>query len=370
MAPDPAQHYISKFLIKQWAQNDEVGVVCMYHRDGVKVSMSKRGKGLHHIRHLSTADMENDWSREEFDMSKVIAGLSELVGSRRQCRKAMEKFISVPEHHNTLKRLVALHYSRSLSVAARQWIVSENGILDDVESTAHIIARENEVRDFYKCGIQINVFPPSEPIVLGAFPVFHAQDWGGHGAGTALFMMPLTPRIVVCGTPEVAAGDVNVVRASADSVETLKWQLAGTPDQFASPYVICHPSSLSRVKKQSLGLTEGGELHWISIKDRVSSCESQAGVGLSDDLQALLRYEKCCRYRFENRSIEESEKAKMRQKLVENAQKMQCDLDELQVPICCCKKHRENQMTGEMWSTLFPQVVCDNIRRQKNVERH
>ena len=36
------QHFVSKFLIKQWAENNKVGVVSTYHRGCATVSAAAR----------------------------------------------------------------------------------------------------------------------------------------------------------------------------------------------------------------------------------------------------------------------------------------------------------------------------------------
>lgn len=72
------QHYISKFLIKQWAECGEVGVVCMYHRDSAIVSASART--LHSATGLWSRDLERKWANPESQASDTINHLKESLG--------------------------------------------------------------------------------------------------------------------------------------------------------------------------------------------------------------------------------------------------------------------------------------------------
>ena len=70
------QHYISRFLLKQWADdNGEVGVVCLYHRDSAIVSH----RGLHHAPSLSSPEKESEWSHEENRAKDIFDKLKRLL---------------------------------------------------------------------------------------------------------------------------------------------------------------------------------------------------------------------------------------------------------------------------------------------------
>lgn len=73
----PKQHIITKSYMRQWADSSgNVGVVCLHHRGSVLVSP----KGLHHVRDLSSVELENRWSHDEKHAMEVLDGFETALG--------------------------------------------------------------------------------------------------------------------------------------------------------------------------------------------------------------------------------------------------------------------------------------------------
>lgn len=106
--------------------------------------------------------------------------------------------------------------------------------------------------------------------------MFDAYDWGDRPSGTARFMMPLTPRVIIGGTPDWPPGQVRVVPGSADRETLLTFQIGGVAGLFSTPYLICEPSALERTAEAALRLFEGGNWHWQALRDRIDLCGGSA----------------------------------------------------------------------------------------------
>ncbi len=368
MAPKPPkkpqkQHYITKSYMKQWADSsDMVGVVCLYHRDRALVSP----KGLHRMRDLSSPEQEKHWSRDEDEAKNTLDGLTEALGSSGDSWPAAEAHLSVREHFDALVDFVALHHARSLVVPLRQ-LLDSRGTVDSAESEATIRARSEAVKNQYnKGGIEITVYPQATPVALGAIPVFDSEDWGARPPGTGRFMMPLTPRAMICGTPDWESGRVSVAPGSLDFESLLWFQLGGAPGLISSPYLVCEPSALERIANTALRLTEGGNWHWNAIDNRIALCgDSAPGPLRADWHQRTTRHT-----RNQATSADPTTTYSMRRKLqaisTKDARKIQDDLDELGVQVCACKQHRNNPEVSTLWKTTMPEAVCYEIRRQRN----
>ena len=364
----PKQHFITKSYMKQWADDSgNVGVVCLHHRGSALVSPN----GLHHVRDLSSLELENQWSRDEDQAKQVLGEFKTKValGASDDELEEAERYLSDPDRLDRLAALVdfiALHHARSLVVPLQQWI-DPNATGGSAESEAAIGERWDAVRDHYgRCGIEVTVYPEETPVALGAIPVFDAQDWGRRPPGTARFIMPLTPRSTIGGTPDWPPGEVRVVPGSADREMLVISQLAGVPGLFGTPYLICEPSALERTAETALRLSEGSSVHWYAIANRIDLCGTSAPGEMRADWRRRTRRharnQAICGCPITTRSM----KAKYQSIMVEDARKIQKDLDDLGVKVCACDQHRRNREVSALWNAVMPQVICDEIRRQQN----
>lgn len=357
----PKQHYITKFLMKQWSDdNGEVGVVCLYHRDSAIVSH----RGLHYALSLSSPKQESEWSREENRAKDVLSGLTGMLDLEGEGWTEAEAFLSEPARFEALIGLVTLHHARSLVVPLQLGI--NRGAVDSAESEAKISERRREVEDYYSNGIQITVLELDTPLALGAIPVFDAQSWGGHEPGTAQFMMPLTPRVLISGTPERPPKQVEVVPSSINHVDLCMWQLGGAPDLLSTPYLICEPSALERTASTALELAEGGNWHLHALRERIDLCGDSSTREMNPELRRRLRCQERNQRRHGSHTTADSKKAKLRRKMAEEARTIQADLDKLDVPVCACRTHRQNHNVSDLWKSVMPQVICDAVRQQRN----
>ena len=355
----PRQHYISKFLIKQWADdNGEVGVVCLYHRDSAIVSHS----GLHYARYLSSSEQEREWSCEESQAKGTLDRLTELLDPAGAGWTEAEAFLSEPKHFEALIDLVTLHHARSLGVPLQQ--VLNGGGDNSVETEAKIHERRRDVENYYSNGIQITVFDPDTPLTLGAIPVFDAQSWGGREPGTAQFMMPLTPRVLISGTSERPSKQVKVASSCVQHVDLVMWQLGGAPDLFSTPYLICEPSALERTRGTALELAEGGNWHWYALRSRIDICG--ASSTRKRDWRRRIRCQERNQRRHASLTTADPKKAKLRRRMASEARKIQTELDEFGAPVCACKQDRQNSNVSGVWKSVMPQIICDTVRQRRN----
>lgn len=359
----PKQHVITQSYMKQWADDSNmVGVVCLHHRGSALVPPG----ALHHVRDLSSPELETRWSGDEHQAMQVIRSFKDAVGANNDEFEEAERYLSDPDRLAVLADFVALHHARSLVVTLQQTI-NPNATGGSAESEATIRQRWEAVRDHYgRCGIEVTIYPEETPVALGAIPVFDAQDWGGRPPGTARFIMPLTPRSTIGGTPDWPPGRVKVISGSVDSEMLVLSQLAGVPKLFGTPYLICEPSAIQRTAETALRLSEGSNVHWYAIQNRIDLCGERAPDVLRTDWRRRTRRhsrnQALCRCLIIPRCM----RAKFQSIMVNDARKVQEDLDDLGVRVCACDQHRRNRDVSGLWNAVMPQVICDEIRRQKN----
>ena len=360
----PKQHFITQSYMKQWADDaGRVGVVCLHHRGSGLVSP----KGLHHVLDLSSDEQEKRWGRGEDQAKKVLEGFKEALGTNCDQLEAAETYLSDPDHLNTLVEFVALHHARSVVVPLQQGM-DPNAAGGSTESEAAIRERSEAVKDHYgSCGIVVAVYEEDIPVVLGAIPVFDAHDWGNRPPDTARFLMPLTPRVIIGGTPDWPTGKVRVAPDSADHETLLTFQIGGVPGLLGTPYLICEPSALERTAEAALRLFEGGNWHWYAIGNRIDLCGSSAPGALRADWQQRTNRHQRIQAIHEDPTTTQSMKAKYQSMMREDAHKIQQDLDDLDVPMCACDQHRSNPEVNALWKATMPQVICDEMRRQRNL---
>ncbi len=358
----PRQHFITKSYMKQWADDSgNVGVVCMHHRGSVLVPPG----ALHHVRDLSSHELENQWSRDEDQAMQVLEDFKEALGTNDGEFEAAERLISDPDRLAALVDLVALHHARSLVVPLRQ-LMDPNATGGSAESEAVIRERSEAIRDHYdRCGIEVTIYPEDTPVALGAIPVFDAHVWGRRPPGTARFIMPLTPRAIICGTPDWPPGEVRVVFGSVDHEMLVTSQLAGEPGLFGTTYLICKPSALERTAETALRLSEGSDVHWYAIDNRIHLCGTSAAGEMRADWRRRTRRhargQVICRWPITPHCI----RVRYHSIMGKDARKIQQDLDELGIKVCACDQHRRNHKVSALWNVAMPQVICDEIRRQQ-----
>ena len=264
---------------------------------------------------------------------------------------------------------VALHHARSLAVPVQRW-TNPNATGGSAESEATIWERWEAVRDHYgHCGVEVTVYSEDTPVVLGAIPVFDAEDWGGRPRHTGRFIMPLTPRAVICGTPDWPFGQVRIKHGIADHETLVRSQLAGVPKLYSTPYLICEPCALERTAETALRLSEGGNVHWYAIQNRVDLCGTTAPHELRADWRQRARRHGRNQDMCGDPTTTRSMGAKYQSDMVEDARKIQKDLDDLGVQVCACDQHRSNREVSALWNAAMPQVICNEIRHQRNVDQ-
>ena len=368
------QHYITKSFIEQWAEDDgegsKVGVVCLWHRAKVLVPPSR----LHSVEDLWSEKLDNSWSDSEGTAVEVIREFEARLGDNDDQFGAAKDYLSGTECSieeerpiEHLMKFVVLHHARSVIVAIRQFM-RRNAPLDSSEWETIIGQRSEATWHRYRnCGIQITVYPNDIAIPLGAIPVFDAEDWGGRAPGTAEFMMSLTPRTMICGSPEFPQGQVEVMSGKIDQETPVIVQLGGVPTEFTTPYLICKPSALEQTSETALRRAEGGNWHWYAIRARIDLC----GRSAPDELRADWRRRTSRHDRNQGLlGIATSPvKRRLRETMAEDARKLQKDLDDLDVDVCSCAHYRRNSddSISASWKAIMPQVICGEVRRQWNI---
>ena len=359
---DQKQHYISKFLIKQWAENGEVGVVSTYHRGSATVSAAART--LHSVVEVWPRDLESEWSKIESRAKDALDELNEALGPDAEDLAAAEARLAEPDNLRSLIDLAVLHDARSLAVPLEQFY-DEGTAASSAQAEAMIQARWDEAQCYHDYGILVALLPPDAHVPLGAAPVFDLQRWDGREPSNEIFMMPLTPRIVITGTSRLPRGQAEVVQGNIEQDNLLWWQLAGQRGLFNSLYLICAPSALERIAERALHLTTGAPAHSFALLDRMDLAVGSDGSGLRADwMQRIERHERNQNL-HDNPNTLDSERELARAQMAEDAHGIQADLDRLRVPICACKEHRAGGL-GAMWEAVMPQVVCDAMHREWN----
>ena len=367
------QHYITKSFIDQWAEDtsegSRVGVVCLWHRAKVLVPPSS----LHSVEDLWSEELDNSWSDSEGAAVEVIREFVAKLGDNNDQFDAAKSYLSgsecsieegPPIEH--LMKFIVLHHARSVIVPIRQFM--RNAPLDSTEWETIIGQRSEAVKHRYSnCGFQITVYPNDIAFPVGAIPVFDAEDWGGRAPGTAEFMMPLTPRTMICGSPELPKGQVEVLSSSVDQETPIIVQLGGVPAEFTTPYLICKPSALERTSTTALGQAEGGNWHWYAIRARIDLCSTSASYELRADWQQ--RTSRHDRNQGLLGIATSPVKQRLRNSMAEDAHKLQKDLDDLDVNVCSCAHYRKNpnDSVAASWKAIMPQVICGEVRRQRNI---
>ena len=367
------QHYITKSFIDQWAENTsegwKVGVVCLWHRAKVLVSPSS----LHSVEDLWSEEQDNDWGASEGKAVEVIREFQAALGDNNDQFRAAESYLSGPERTieeespiEHLMKFIVLHHARSLIVPIRRFM-EPNAPLDSTEWQT-IIGQRSEAAwyRYSNCGFQITVYPTDITIPLGAIPVFDAEDWGGRAPRTAEFMMSLTPRTLICGSPELPQRQVEVMSGNIDQETPIIVQLGGVPTEFTTPYLICKPSALEQTSEMALRHAEGGNWHWYAIRARIDLCGTSAPDELRADWQQ--RTSRHDRNQGLLGITTSPVKQRLRETMAKDARKLQKDLDDLDVDMCSCAHYRRNAdgSISASWKALMPQVICGEVRRQRN----
>ena len=366
MAPKPQrQHYISKFLIKQWADaENNVGVVCQYHRRSTIVPASS----LHYVGGLWSSDLENKWSSIENRAKDVLDHLKRFLKCDGEDWAAVKTFLSERPRLEALVDLVLLHHSRSLQVPMQE-MISPSGAANSAEYESIIEERWRDAKSFHDGDIQLHVLSPSDPVGLGAIPVFNTPSWGVSKTGIARFVMPLTPRLLILGTFGSQQGNVEIGSSDFGFAELIRLQVAGEFKMLSTPYLICKPSDLERTARHVLACTEGSHWHWLALRNRIDLCGDDAPDALRRVWSETIR-----RYENNQRVLEDPDandgmKDRARSQLPEDARKIQTDLDARGASICACKQYRASDKTSHVWDSVIPQVLCDAVRREEKT-RH
>lgn len=248
-------------------------MVCRCHRDTVSVPFGE----LYYTRETTSCEQETEWSKLEDAAKTVIDGLYTKLGESLSDLAAAHGYLTEDlsrveglSRVETLINFVVLHHARSLVVPLRH-IFGSDGRADAAKTSAQIDQRWQDAhRRYHACGIEI-VIHADDSVPLGAVPVLDAHDWGGRPDGTAEFIMPLSPHVLICGAPgpDLTPGEVRVEAGSAAREDLVRWQVAGAPGLISSPFVVCEPSSATRNSQMALRFAEGGSWHRFVLDDRI-----------------------------------------------------------------------------------------------------
>lgn len=354
------QHYISKFLIKRWAdENGRVGVVCTYHRHSTAV----RAERLHWVHSLSSREQESTWSDDIENPAKLaLDRLVESLGPDLTDHEAAEECLYEQGHLGLLIDLARLHHARSLAVPTQQFVHSQ-GKADSAEAEAMIRERWEGTQDYHDIGAELTVLPEGSPYALGAVPVFDSETWGPRESVDARYMMPLTPRLMITGAPGKPPRKVELVTEDIGHNRLLPMPMAGEPGLLATPWMICEPSALEQTARAVLDLSEGGGWHWLGLRDRMTLCDDASREQQADWDQRCDVYENNQLARGTGK-LRESIAARIHDTMTSDALKIQADLDALNAPVCGCSGHR-NGAQGALWRRVIPQLICDAIRDEQ-----
>ena len=351
------QHYISKSLIKRWAdENHQVGVVCTYHRRSATVHYRR----LHRACDLSSPELEHAWAADiENPAASAVDGLVCSLGTQLTELEAAHGFLSEPENLGPLIDLARLHYARSLAAPIQQFVNSRR-LADGAETEAMIQQRWDSAQDYHDHGVMITVFPAGSPQPLGAVPVFDTTTWGRRESVDRRFMMPLTPRVMISGVARLPPRQVEVVAEDIEPGRMQLMPLAGEPGLFPTLWMICQPSALEATEQDVLRRSEGGGTHWFALGERIARCDDA-----TPDQQA--EWERRSERRnlnqkaLETRALRESVQRGICDRMRDDARETQHELDALDAPICTCSALRDGD-NGQLWQLFMPKTVCDRMR--------
>lgn len=360
----PRQHYVTASHIERWAEDGQVAVACMYHRDIVQVPFS----ALFYTRDTASCEQESEWSLLEDAAKTVIDELHAELGVSLSDFVAAETHLHAePSRIETLIDFVALHHARSLTVPLLHLINNEG--TPDVEATADQIEvrRQDAHRRYRGCGIELAVHA-NDSVPLGAVPVMDGQSWGDQRDGNAEFIMPLSPHILIGGArghPDLAPGTVRIVEGSSSQDGLVQSQVAGALRLLSSPYLICQPSFSAAVSERALCQAEGGEWHRFALKERCRLADKATwGDHLRWHDRQLRQESDDAKYLLPE--VTESEKSDIRQRSSERACLTQSELDALGAQACACRQYRRGPRTSALWAQIMPQVICDAARHKRN----
>ena len=158
-----------------------------------------------------------------------------------------------------------------------------------------------------------------------------------------------------------------MIPGSIDQETPIIVQLGGVPTELATPFLICKPSELEQTSETVLHEAEGGNWHWYAIRERVALCGTSAPDELRADWQQ--RTSRHDRNQGLLGMATSPVKQRLREAMAEDARKLQKDLDDLDVDVCSCAHYRKNtdDAVSASWKALMPQVICGEVRRQRNI---
>ena len=354
------QHYISRCLIKQWADHvGDVGVICLHHRGSATVPY----KGLHKVKSGWSLDQEERWNRIENPASSLVEALvAELqahTDDAEAAQQAAERLLGEGTNFTALIDFAALHHARSLWVPLQQYRAGRT-TLDTAEAEATIESRwEYAQETYHKCGIDFSVL--AKPTTLGAVPVFDAQTWGGPMPEAPMqYMMPLAPNVMMFGVPEPdrSVGEIRVA-VEENALETaFTLQVRGESGFFSSPYLICPPAALGETALGALDYTTGFGAHWHGQQTRIQRHQmTHANPHRRADFEERMQKRDDLLKRY--KTAQDVEIEQIEDEMRDMAIALQTELDKIKMPICGCGYFRNDHEAGAMWRLIMPQIICD-----------
>ena len=382
----PRQHYVSKCLMKQWADDDgRVGVICLVHRWSGIVS----AKALNWHKNLTSEPekIEKEWSQTIEDPAghalQKIADASRTPNSEQI--DAIRDVVKESGTCDALIDLAVLHASRSIIVAPQRLSMNSWQSPPNPSVALDVIKKRQEelLPKYRRQGIVLRVYDTPAPVLLGQFPVYDTDQWSGVDdpiRGEAqVFQMPLNPRIILYGDPARPPGTVSVEPVlTDDKVQGRQnwfewWPLGNVRRLITSPLVICSVEQADRLGPRVLQNTTGSRWHWLGIHSRMHANDQP---GIIDDSTYKDITARCMRYhkRFEKlpQTLARNPNSRIpvrrfnrwaARELEKCETKLNKTLAEIDSPSeCSCSYFYKNSNTA-FWRTLIPEVVCQQANR-------
>ena len=159
---------------------------------------------------------------------------------------------------------------------------------------------------------------------------------------------------MICGAPDLTPGQVRVKEGPAVHEDLLRWQVAGSPGLFSSPFVVCEPSSAAVDAQKVLHFAEGGNWHRFVLDERMEIADNaprSTRVSWEDRQEC----QRSAETKHRSPSATESDKTKIpRGQRRARARLTQRELDDLNVAVCRCDHHRQDRRTSAVWEQIMP----------------
>lgn len=131
--------------------------------------------------------------------------------------------------------------------------------------------------------------------------------------------------------------------------------------------MICEPSASRQISAVVLERSEGRSTHWRALHDRLALCDNATSEQQADWLQRCDAYA-CNQSALETRALRDSVQKRIYGTMINDARKIQADLDALDVRVCACHIHHHGKASA-LWRRLMPQVICEAMPKRPSEHR-